>query len=73
MVWVNLNQPPGNNSSKGSPEDVNRLGASLGAMAQSNIDEGPERVPAAADLRTAALLGERVARCAKRWNGHGQR
>ncbi len=67
MVWVNLNILPGNNSSSGSVEDVNRLGASLGAMAQSNVDEGAEVVPPESDLETARRLGIRVAECAKRW------
>lgn len=67
MVWINLNQPPGNNNSAGSLDDVNRLGASLGAMAQSNVDEGPDTAPLQSDLKTAELLGERVARCALRW------
>lgn len=68
MVWVNLNLLPGNNSSTGSPEDLNRLGASLGAMAQSNVDQGPEDGPPAADLETARRLGERVAGCCLRWH-----
>ena len=68
MVWINLNQLPGNNHSGGSTADDNRLGASLGAMAQSNVDEGPETAPLPSDLNTAAKLGERVARCAARWN-----
>ena len=67
MIWINLNIMPGNNNSKGSVDDLNRLGASLGAMAQSNIDEGPDVAPTAADLETARKLGERVAECAKRW------
>ena len=67
MVWINLNQAPGNNNSGGSVEDVNRLGASLGAMAQSNADEGPDVAPLSSDLKTAELLGERVARSALRW------
>ncbi|MBM69483.1 MAG: NADPH-dependent FMN reductase [Haliea sp.] len=67
MVWINLNQAPGNNHSGGSVEDVNRLGASLGAMAQSNADEGPDTSPLQSDLKTADLLGERVAKCALRW------
>lgn len=65
MLWVSLGLPPGNNSSKGSPEDLNRLGASLGAMAQSNADERPEKGPSASDLRTAAHLGRRVAELAR--------
>ena len=68
MVWINLNVPPGNNSSKGGPGDLNRLGASLGAMAQSNVDEGPEAAPPQSDLKTAMALGERVANCAHRWS-----
>ena len=67
MVWINLNLMPGNNNSKGSVEDLNRLGSSLGAMAQSDIDVGPDVAPTAADLETARKLGERVASCAKRW------
>ncbi len=67
MVWINLNIMPGNNNSKGSVDDLNRLGASLGAMAQSNIDEGPDVAPLASDLETARKLGERVAQCARRW------
>ena len=67
MVWINLNQIPGNNHSGGSVEDINRLGASLGAMAQSNADEGPDIAPLGSDLKTAKLLGERVAKSALRW------
>ena len=67
MVWINLNIMPGNNNSGGSVDDVNRLGASLGAMAQSNVDEGPDKVPTSADLETAKRLGQRVAECTKRW------
>lgn len=67
MVWINLNQLPGNNNSGGSVNDINRLGASLGAMAQSNVDEAPEIAPIGSDLKTAELLGQRVATCALRW------
>ncbi len=67
MVWVSLNVLPGNNSSTGSVDDLNRLGATLGAMAQSNVDVGPDVAPTKADLETAKKLGERVALCAKRW------
>jgi len=67
MVWINLNQLPGNNNSAGSPDDPNRLGASLGAMAQSNIDVGADAAPPESDLKTARQLGARVAQCVKRW------
>jgi multimeric flavodoxin WrbA len=61
MLWVSLGLPPGNNSSKGSLDDLNRLGGSLGALAQSNSDQGPEHGPIASDLKTAEHLGKRVA------------
>ena len=69
MVWISLNLMPGNNNSKGSVEDLNRLGSFLGAMAQSNVDEGPDKGPIQSDLETAKKLGERVAKCTKRWVG----
>lgn len=67
MVWVGLGLHPGNNNSKGSLEDLNRLGGFAGAYAQSNIDEGPDVVPPATDRRTAAHLGRRVAEATLRW------
>lgn len=66
MIWTGLGLLPGNNTSKGSPEDLNRLGSYVGAMAQSNNDQGPDVVPPDSDLRTAAALGERVAKLASR-------
>lgn len=69
MVWVGLGLLPGNNSSAGSVNDLNRLGSFLGAMAQSNNDQGPDLAPGAADLATAKHLGKRVAEAAKRWKG----
>lgn len=67
MLWVSLGLPPGNNSSKGSLQDLNRLGSFLGAMAQSNADEPANLAPAKADQRTAEVLGRRVAAVATRW------
>jgi len=66
MVWVGLDHLPGNNSSTGSVEDLNRLGSFMGAMAQSNVDQGPDVAPPEADRKTAALLGARVAAMAAR-------
>jgi len=73
MVWVPLGLLPGNNSTRGSPEDLNRAGFFLGAGAQSNVDEGPDRGPPPSDLRTAEHLGRRVAEAALRWNAIGGR
>lgn len=64
MLWVSLNQLPGNNSSTASVDDLNRIGASLGAMAQANNDQGPDLAPPAADRESAARLGARVAELA---------
>ena len=68
MLWVGLDLNPGNDNSHGSVHDLNRLGSWLGAMAQSNGDQGPEQAPIQSDLDTAAYLGQRVARTASRLN-----
>jgi multimeric flavodoxin WrbA len=66
MIWVGLDLKPGNATSKGSVNELNRLGSWLGAMAQSNGDEGPDLSPIESDLKTAAYLGQRVATAALR-------
>lgn len=68
MIWISLGLLPGNNSSTGSVDDLNRIGSSLGAMAQSNADEGPDKGPSASDLETAKHLGQRVAQISKKMN-----
>jgi NAD(P)H dehydrogenase (quinone) len=67
MVWVGLGLLPGNHTSEGSPEDLNRLAGFLGAMAQSNADQSAAVVPPVSDQRTAEHLGRRVALAAARW------
>jgi NAD(P)H dehydrogenase (quinone) len=63
MIWVGLGLPP-TYVSEGEPSDsTNRLGSHLGAMAQSRPGGG--ELPAG-DVRTAELLGQRVAELAKR-------
>ena len=66
MLWVGLDLKPGNDSSRGSVHDLNRLGSWLGAMAQSNGDQGPDDAPITSDLETAAHLGRRVAETVRR-------
>ncbi|WP_394781860.1 flavodoxin family protein [Undibacterium sp.] len=61
MHWINLGLPPGNNSSAGSEQDLNRLGVFMGAAAQSNADQSAEIAPPESDLLTAQHLGNRVA------------
>ena len=66
MVWVGLGLAPGNNHSKGSVDDLNRTGASLGVMAQANADQGNEGI-GQSEFATAGALGQRVAEAALRW------
>lgn len=68
MIWTGLGLMPGNNSSKGSVNDLNRLGSFSGAMTQSNVDQGAEAIPAS-DLKTAEHLGRRVALVAAQFAG----
>lgn len=72
MQWISLGLLPGNNTSTGSPEDVNRVGSYLGLMTQANVDEGPDVAPPESDRRTAELYGERIAKVAERWKRGGQ-
>ena len=67
MIWVPVGDPPGNNWSGGSVEDVNRLGSWLGLMSQSNGDQGPDLAPSQGDRITAERHGRRVALIARRW------
>jgi NAD(P)H dehydrogenase (quinone) len=66
MLWVGLGLLPGNNSSTASVNDLNRLGSFMGAMAQSNVDQGGDVAPPQADRDTARHLGKRVAETALR-------
>jgi NAD(P)H dehydrogenase (quinone) len=61
MIWVGLDLMPGNASSTGSVDDLNRHGSWLGVMTQSNNDQGVDVTPIESDLKTAAYLGKRVA------------
>ena len=67
MIWVGVGDPPGNNWSGGSRNDVNRLGTWLGAMSQSNGDRPAAEEPPASDRSTAERFGRRVALIARRF------
>jgi NAD(P)H dehydrogenase (quinone) len=67
MVWVGLGLPDGHNASTTSDDNLNRLGAYAGAMAQSNVDQGLHGM-LESDVETARALGRRVARAALRWS-----
>jgi NAD(P)H dehydrogenase (quinone) len=66
MIWVGAALPPGNKDSKGSEADMNRLGSSVGMMAQGNADQGVEGIHES-DFRTAEAFGKRIADATKRW------
>jgi len=70
MIWVSLglmNESMKDNVPTGDPKAVNRLGSFLGATAQSD-NVPPEQAPPAGDLKTAELLGIRVALATLRWD-----
>lgn len=67
MIWVGnseMNQSPEGFS--GKAESINRIGSFLGAMAQSD-NFSPDITPPVGDLKTAELLGKRVAEITKRF------
>ncbi len=67
MHWLSLGLLSGVDATHSKMESLNRLGSWLGAMAQSNVDQGPDLAPPDADRRTAEHLGRRVAEAALRW------
>jgi NAD(P)H dehydrogenase (quinone) len=67
MLWVGTGMMPSNKKSA-QRNDVNWLGSSSGAMAQSPSDASPEEGPLPGDLETARLFGRRVAETAQRWH-----
>lgn len=63
-IWVSLGLLPANTKAA-TPNDINRLGGSVGMMVQSPSDASVEEVPQG-DLDTAKRYGLRVAEVAKR-------
>jgi hypothetical protein len=63
--------PDGGNASDSSHDNLNRLGAYAGAMAQSNVDQGLDGM-LESDLATARALGRRVAEATLRWDSSGE-
>lgn len=63
MIWVGTGLPP--SQKPGAPETTNRLGSSIGVMAQAD-NVPPEQSPPSGDLETARLYGARVAEYAKK-------
>jgi len=68
MVWLSTGLLPGTASGKTGPEDINRLGSFLGAMASAENAPATETNPPLGDHLTARHLGRRIAEAAQRWN-----
>jgi len=56
LIWTGLGLIPGGYTSKGSADDLNRLGGFSGALTQSGNNQRA-RALAASDLKTAEALG----------------
>jgi NAD(P)H dehydrogenase (quinone) len=67
MVWVSTGLLPGTAAGKTGPEDINRLGSFLGAMAQAENAPADATNPPLGDQLTVRHLGRRVAQAAQRW------
>lgn len=67
MIWVNPGVIPGNLSKDPECQELNRMGSFMGVMATSPFNEKCDVAPPACDLKTAELLGQRVAESAIRW------
>lgn len=68
MIWVSLGIPPLDQTGDAHQRDVaglNRVGSSLGAMAQTE-NVPADQSPPSGDVKTAELYGERVAGIAKK-------
>jgi NAD(P)H dehydrogenase (quinone) len=66
MLWVGTGLMP-SNSKAATRNDINYVGSSAGAMAQSPSDSSPEEGPLPGDLETAKLFGKRVAEAAAKF------
>jgi NAD(P)H dehydrogenase (quinone) len=63
MIWVGTGLPP--SSRPGDPETLNRLGSSVGVMAQAD-NVPPEQSPPKGDVDTGFSYGARIASFAKK-------
>lgn len=66
MIWVGTGMMPP--KQPGHPDEMNRLGSSIGVMAQAD-NVPPEQSPPKGDLDTARAYGERVAQHTRRLRG----
>lgn len=67
QLWVGTGLMPSNKKDNG-PADVNWTGGFAGALAISPADASAQEAPRTGDLKTAELLGQRVAELARRFS-----
>ena len=67
MLWASQGIMPGFNTSKGSIEDLNRVGSYSGLMVQANLDQGRK-----ASRRTTSRRPGPSARASPRWRSGSQ-
>lgn len=67
MIWINPGVIPGNLGKDPECKEINRAGSFMGVMATSPFDQKADIAPPVCDLRTAELLGKRVAESAVIW------
>jgi multimeric flavodoxin WrbA len=71
MNWVSVGDLPGTPGGSDGSLTLNRLGAYLGVISQSDLGADPGDAPPAMDLETGRSYGERVARIAQHFKGEG--
>lgn len=60
QIWIGTGLMPANTKAHG-PDDVNWTAGFAGALAISPSDASPDEAPRSGDLKTARLLGKRIA------------
>ncbi len=69
MIWVGQAEMPASSKEHGGkPDQINRMGSSLGLMTQSD-NASPENTPSSGDIETAILFGKRVAEITSKFFG----
>ncbi len=71
MIWVSIGDLPGTPGGSDGSLLLNRLGAYLGVMSQSDLGADPSVAPPEMDLETGRRYGERVARIAQHFKREG--
>lgn len=66
MIWVGqAEKPASSNGHGGKPDQINRMGSSLGLMTQSD-NASPANTPSSGDIQTARLFGKRITEIASK-------